>query len=242
MGITMNTFVVFAGLLALAAGVPIPDDVVAVPALVAAPAAVPTFNLAPTLIRAPAHDSASIEHHRLGGNFAYAVAEAHAYAQVTPQVSTITHPVAETTFVHEPATIARVVPGAVTTTQHIPHPIIAHQPILAQEPIVQAKTTYHQPLYKTKTVPHHVAQPLAHVAAYAAPVAAPLAAPAAYAGYGYGDATPAAYAGYNAGFGYAGFGHAAPAAYAGYGNAGYGYGGYPHGYPHQAIAPIAAEE
>merc|ERR1719476_933246 len=103
----MNTFVVFAGLLALAAGVPIPDDVVAVPAAVAAPA---TFNLAPTLVRAPAHDSASIESHRLGGNFAYAVAEAHAFAQVTP----ITHPVAETTYVHEPATIAKGVPGAVT--------------------------------------------------------------------------------------------------------------------------------
>jgi len=251
-----KTFVVFAGLLALAAGVPIPDDVVAVPALIAAPAAVPTFNLAPTLIRAPAHDSASIEHHRLGGNFAYAVAEAHAYAQVTPQVSTITHPVAETTFVHEPATIARVVPGAVTTVNHIPHPIIEHQPILAQEPIVQAKTTYHQPLYKTQTVTHHVAQPLAHVAAYAAPVAAPVAAPAVYGDYIAQHGAPAHFAAHNAGFGYAGFGHAAPAAYAGYGNAGYGYGGnhfgyagnhfgyagYPHGYPHQAIAPIAAEE
>merc|ERR1712051_1099730 len=200
--ITMNTFVVFAGLLALAAGVPIPDDVVAVPALVAAPEAVPTFNLAPTLIRAPAHDSASIESHRLGGNFAYAVAEAHAFAQVTPQVSTLTHPVAETTYVHEPATIAKVVPGAVTTTQHIPHPIIEHQPILAQEPIVQAKTTYHQPLYKTQTVTQHVA--------------------------------PAHFAAHTAGFGYAGFGHAA--------HAGYGYGGYPYGYPHQAIAPVAAEE
>ena len=123
--------------MALAAGVPIPNgDVLAVPAAVAAPA---TFNLAPTLVRAPAHDSASIESHRLGGNFAYAVAEAHAFAQVTPQVSTITHPVAETTYVHEPATIAKVVPGAVTTTQHIPHPIIEHQPILAQEPIVQVE-------------------------------------------------------------------------------------------------------
>ena len=130
-----QTFVVFAGLLALAAGVPIPEDVEAVPALVPAP--VPTFNLAPTLVRAPSHDSASIESHRLGGNFAYAVAEAHAFAKVTPQVSTITHPVAETTVVHEPATIAKVVPGAVTTTKHIPHPIIEHQPILAQEPVVE---------------------------------------------------------------------------------------------------------
>merc|ERR1719291_1578881 len=200
----MNTFVVFAGLLALAAGVPIPDDVVAVP----------------TLIRAPAHDSASIESHRLGGNFAYAVAEAHAFAQVTPQVSTLTHPVAETTYVHEPATIAKVVPGAVTTTQHIPHPIIEHQPILAQEPIVQAKTTYHQPLYKTQTVTHHVAQ----------------------------HGAPAHFAAHNAGFGYAGFGHAAHAGYGyggnhfGYAGNHFGYAGYPYGYPHQAIAPVAAEE
>merc|ERR1711963_1275600 len=160
--ITMNTFVVFAGLLALAAGVPIPEDVEAVPALV--PAAVPTFNLAPTLIRAPAHDSASIESHRLGGNFAYAVAEAHAYAKVTPQLSTITHPVAETTVVHEPAPIAHVTPGKVVTTKHVPHPIIEHQPIFAQEPVVQAKP-----------VAHHVvaAAPAPAVELKAAPIAAP---------------------------------------------------------------------
>merc|ERR1719411_789781 len=184
----MNSFVVFAGLMALAAGSPIPDG---------------TINLAPTLIRAPAHDSASIESHRLGGNFAYAVAEAHAYAQVTPQLSTITHPVAETTVVHEPAPIAHVTPGKVITTKHIPQPIIEHQPIFAQEPVVQAKTVVHQPLYKTRTVTQHVAQPIAHhvvpapaVAVKAAPVevaAAPVAVPHhlgyhgyAHPGYGYG--------------------------------------------------------
>merc|ERR1711884_178291 len=159
--IIMNTFVVFAGLLALAAGRP--QEIVG--------------NLAPTLIRAPAHDSASIESHRLGGNFAYAVAEAHAYAQVTP--------------------------GKVITTKHIPQPIIEHQPIFAQEPVVQAKTVVHQPLYKTRTVTQHVAQPIAHhvvpapaVAVKAAPVevaAAPVAVPHhlgyhgyAHPGYGYG--------------------------------------------------------
>lgn len=63
-----QTFVVFAGLLALASGMP-QELVSSVP-------------LAPTLVRAPAHDSASIESHRLGGNFAYAVAEAHAFAKV----------------------------------------------------------------------------------------------------------------------------------------------------------------
>jgi len=151
---TMNTFVVFAGLLALATGAPMPTEVEAVPALVHAP-----LGLAPTLIRAPAHDSASIESHRLGGNFAYAIAEAHAYAQVTPQLSTITHPVAETTVVHEPAAIAHVTPGEIITTKHIPQPIIEHQPILAQEPIIATKTVAHPTFQKVQTVTHHVEQP-----------------------------------------------------------------------------------
>ena len=119
--------------MALASGVPVPEADEAV--VVAAPA-VPTIALAPHLVRAPAHDSASIEHHRLGGNFAYAIAEAHAFAQVTPQLSTITHPVAETTVVHEPSPIAHVQPGQIVTTRHIPQPIIEQRPILAQEPVI----------------------------------------------------------------------------------------------------------
>merc|ERR1719211_84724 len=174
----MNTFVVFAGLLALAAGSPIPEEeavAVAAPAVVAAGP--------PTLIRAPAHDSASIESHRLGGNFAYAVAEAHAFAQVTPQLSTITHPVAETTVVHEPSPIAHVTPGQVITTKHIPQPIIEQRPILAQEPVIATKTIAHPTFQKVRTVSHHVVQPavVAQPAAYAypAPVAHPVAAVAA---------------------------------------------------------------
>merc|ERR1712213_272946 len=163
--LTMNTFVVFAGLLALACGAPMPQE--ALP-LVAAPA---PAALAPTLVRAPAHDSASIESHRLGGNFAYAVAEAHAYAQVTPQVSTITHPVAETTVVHEPAPIAHVTPGKVITTKHIPQPIIEQRPILAQEPVIATKTVAHPTFKKVHTVTHTVAQPAVAVHAAPAPVA-----------------------------------------------------------------------
>jgi hypothetical protein len=228
----MNTFVVFAGLLALAAGVPLPEEVVA-----AEPAAVPTLNLAPILVRAPAHDSASIESHRLGGNFAYAVAEAHAYAQVTPQVSTLTHPVAETTVVHEPATIAKVVPGAVTTTKHIPHPIIETQPILAQEPLIQAKTTFTTPHHKVSTYTHELAQPITHhqthhVAPVVAPVTAHVAAPAAYAVAAPVEAVPAAVP---AGYGYAGHGyhHFAPH------NAHFGYAGFPHGFHGFPQAPVA---
>jgi len=236
----MNTFVVFAGLLALAAGVPLPEEVVAAePATVAA---VPTLNLAPILVRAPAHDSASIESHRLGGNFAYAVAEAHAYAQVTPQVSTLTHPVAETTVVHEPATIAKVVPGAVTTTKHIPHPIIETQPILAQEPLIQAKTTFTTPHHKVSTYTHELAQPITHhqthhVAPVVAPVTAHVAAPAAYAVAAPVEAVPA-------GYGYAGHGYAAPHhAYGGHHfaphNAHFGYAGFPHGFHGFPQAPVA---
>lgn len=143
----MNAFVVLAGLLALASGSPVPEQLLAQ----VAPLGVAPLNAAPYLVRAPAHDSASIESHRLGGNFAYATAEAHAYAQVTPQLSTLTHPVAETTIVEEPAPIATVHPGRVITTNHVPQAIIGHQPILAQEPIVQARTTVHQPIYKTRT-------------------------------------------------------------------------------------------
>merc|ERR1712001_357292 len=145
--LTMNTFVVFAGLLALAAGAPMPEAEVAV-------AAAPTIALAPTLIRAPAHDSASIESHRLGGNFAYATAEAHAFAKVTPQLATRTIPVAETTHIHTPAAIRTIQPGAITTSRPEAHPILKQEPVFAQEPVigpVATHTTYEQPLYKTRT-------------------------------------------------------------------------------------------
>merc|ERR1712177_135564 len=76
---TMNTFLYFSALVASS---------------LAAPQQVTLKGHGvPTLVRAPAHDSASIEHHRLGGNFAYSTAEAHAFASVTPQIST-TVPVA----------------------------------------------------------------------------------------------------------------------------------------------------
>merc|ERR1712086_38568 len=93
---TMNTFLFFSSLIAyVSAGT----------VAVAPVAGVVVGNAAPYLVRAPAHDSASIEHHRLGGNFAYSTAEAHAFAEVIPQISTLTHPVAETTHTHIPSPI-----------------------------------------------------------------------------------------------------------------------------------------
>merc|ERR1711970_1368754 len=117
-------------------------------------------NAAPFLVRAPAHDSASIEHHRLGGNFAYSTAEAHAYAEVVPQISTLTHPVAETTHTHIPAPIAT----------HQPAPIVHETRTHTVQAVSQA---VHTPVHAVSQVP---------VAAYAAaPVAA--AAPIAHAAY-----------------------------------------------------------
>jgi len=170
----------------------------------------------PTLVRAPAHDSASIEHHRLGGNFAYSTAEAHAYAEVTPQISTLTHPVAETTHTHIPSPIATHQPAPIIKTTHVAQPIFKNIPTFGTQEIsgpVRTHQTIHQPLvHETRThtvqevaqhystpvhatvgVPHtvertHVAQGVAHVpAAVPVPVAH-----AGYAGYaGYAGAYPA---------------------------------------------------
>merc|ERR1712105_489989 len=98
---TMNSFLFFSTLIAFSRASTV---AVAPGAVVAAAPAV--LGAASTLVRAPAHDSASIEHHRLGGNFAYSTAEAHAYAEVKPIISTVTHPVSETTHTHIPAAIA----------------------------------------------------------------------------------------------------------------------------------------
>merc|ERR1712223_1523202 len=135
---TMNTFLFFTTLIAFARAGTV---------AVAAAAAV-VGNAAPYLVRAPAHDSASIEHHRLGGNFAYSTAEAHAFAEVVPQISTLTHPVAEPTHTPQPAPIvkthhvAQPVFKNIPTfgTQHITGPVRTHQTV--SQPIVHETRTH----------------------------------------------------------------------------------------------------
>merc|ERR1719308_704687 len=122
---TMNTFLFFSSLIAYASA-----GTVAV-----APAAAVVGNAAPYLVRAPAHDSASIEHHRLGGNFAYSTAEAHAFAEVTPQISTLTHPVAETIQTHIPAPIATHQPAPIVKTTHAAQPIFKNIPTFGTQEI-----------------------------------------------------------------------------------------------------------
>jgi hypothetical protein len=176
----MNTFVVLATILAAASA-----------GLVAPLTTIQKIGHGPSqLVRAPAHDSASIESHRLGGNFAYSTAEAHAFAQITPEISEATHPVAETTYVHQPAPIAHVQPAPIVKTHHAAHPIFGQQAILAQEPVVGPIATHthvEQALFKQQHVNVHQPAPVPIIAegyAHAAPLGYAhhgLAAPLGYA-------------------------------------------------------------
>merc|ERR1711892_496542 len=218
---TMNTFLFFSSLIAYASAGTV---------AVAPVAGVVVGNAAPYLVRAPAHDSASIEHHRLGGNFAYSTAEAHAFAEVIPQISTLTHPVAETTHTHIPSPIGTFQPAPIIQTHHVAQPIFKNVPTYGTQHItgpVRTHQTVHQPIvHETRThtvqaVSQAVATPVHAV--QQVPVAAYAAAPVAHAAYAAAPVAHAAYAGYAghpvaAGYaGYAGLGHA------GLGLAGHGY-------------------
>merc|ERR1712223_2272890 len=192
----MNAFVaVLAGLVATAnAGVIAPAPLVGAP-LVAGK----------TLVRAPAHDSASIANHRLGGNFAYAIQTAEAFAEVTPKIAHQTIPIAEHTHVHQPAAIRTIQPAPIVTKTFEASPVLAQQPVFGTEPVigpVATEVTYKQPIYKTRTftqthqVAHTVAQPavVAHATpavAHAVPAVAHAGLGLAHGAYAHGLAAPA---------------------------------------------------
>merc|ERR1719369_210922 len=113
---------------------------------------VPTIGLgvpASVAVRAPSHDSAIIQSHRLGGNFAYRTDEAHAYAVTHPVVTPVQVPVAET----------------------------YHAPIAYHTPI-SYETKHHTETVEAYTAPqvHSYVAPAPH--AYAAPAHHAYAAPA----------------------------------------------------------------
>merc|ERR1712055_19711 len=146
-----------------------------------------------TLVRAPAHDSASIANHRLGGNFAYAVQTAEAFAEVTPKIAHQTIPVAEHTHVHQPAAIRTIQPAPIVKKVFSASPVLAQKPVFGTEPVigpVGQEVHVQQPVYKTRTYTqtHQVAQTVAAPAVAVGTVAA--AAPAAIGAYA---AAPAAY-------------------------------------------------
>merc|ERR1711981_531202 len=171
-----------------------------------------------TIVRAPAHDSASIANHRLGGNFAYAVQTAEAFAEVTPKIAHQTIPIAEHTHVHQPAAIRTIQPAPIITKTFSASPVLAQKPVFGTEPVigpVGQEVHVHQPVYKTRhytqthQVAHTIAQPAVVTSHVSHAVAAPAiaAAPAAGivgAGYGLGLAGH----GLVAGHGLAGLGHA----------------------------------
>jgi len=212
----MNTFLFFSSLIAFSRA----STIAVAPAVAGVYAAgVPAgvYAAGSTLVRAPAHDSASIEHHRLGGNFAYSTAEAHAFAEVKPIISTITHPISETTHTHIPAAIATHQPAPIVRAHHVAQPIFTNVPLTKQVPVtgpVRTIKTVSQPItHETRThsvqavntayAQTHAVHGVEHVASVAH-VAEP-----AVVGYQAHQVAPAtthfAHTGYaNAGYGYAG--------------------------------------
>lgn len=186
----MNTFLFFSSLVAFTSAATV--GVV--------PAAAPAVAATPYLVRAPAHDSASIEHHRLGGNFAYSTAEAHAFAEVVPQISTLTHPVAETTHTHIPAPIATHQPAPIVKTTYAAQPVFKNIPTFGTQAIhgpVRTHQTVSQPIvHETRTHSVQAVSQAVHTPVHAvrqAVVGVAAAAPAV-ASVGYAAAAPAAYA------------------------------------------------
>merc|ERR1712142_427747 len=82
-------------------------------AAVASAGLVPIGVPASVAVRAPSHDSAIIQSHRLGGNFAYRTDEAHAYAVQTPVLGQRTIPVGVS--YHQGTPIVK------TTTDYVNH-------------------------------------------------------------------------------------------------------------------------
>merc|ERR1719402_409996 len=138
---------------------------------------------------------------------------APAFAEVTPVISTLTHPVAETTHIHHPAPIATHQPAPIVQTHHVAQPIFKDVPIHQTFPVtgpVRTHQTVHQPIvHETRT--HHVQQSV-HTAAVPAVATVAHEVPVAVAGY--------------AGHGYAGHAGLVGAGYAGHGLVGAGYAGH----------------
>lgn len=94
---------------------------------------------APIAFRAPSHDSAIIQNHRLGGNFAYSTHEAHAYGVQTPIISQRVVPIGVS---YVPGT-----PIVKTATQFISHKV----------PQIGAVIPYSAPLAAALPLPYAVA-------------------------------------------------------------------------------------
>merc|ERR1712215_622863 len=112
-------------------------------AAVASASVVPLAVPASVAVRAPSHDSAIIQSHRLGGNFHYRTDEAHAYAVQTPVLGQRTVPIGVS--YHQGAPIVKTttdyvshfVPQPGIATSQAPAQVIS-QPIVQQHAVVAA--------------------------------------------------------------------------------------------------------
>merc|ERR1712198_429595 len=117
-------------------------------AAVASAAVVPLAVPASVAVRAPSHDSAIIQSHRLGGNFAYRTDEAHAYAVQTPVLGQRTIPVGVS--YHQGTPIVK------TTTDYVCH-LVPQTGIATYQPPAQV---YAQPIVQKQAVVAHAAPAL----------------------------------------------------------------------------------
>merc|ERR1712042_140131 len=112
------------------------------------PLAVP----ASVAVRAPSHDSAIIQSHRLGGNFHYRFDEAHAYAVQTPVLGQRTIPVGVSYHQGTPIVktttdyVSHFVPQTGIATYQAPAQVIA-QPIVQQQAVVAAAPSVYAGAY-----------------------------------------------------------------------------------------------
>merc|ERR1712212_606817 len=116
-------------------------------AAVASASVIPLAVPASVAVRAPAHDSAIIQSHRLGGNFAYRTDEAHAYAVQTPVLGQRTVPVGVSYHQGTPIVktttdyVSHFIPQTGIATYQAPAQVVS-QPIVQQQTIVQHPTVY----------------------------------------------------------------------------------------------------
>merc|ERR1712055_950433 len=121
-------------------------------AAVSSASVIPFAVPASVAVRAPSHDSAIIQSHRLGGNFAYRTDEAHAYAVQTPVLGQRTIPVGVSYHQGTPIVktttdyVSHFVPQTGIATYQAPAQVIA-QPIVQQQAVVAAAPSVYAGAY-----------------------------------------------------------------------------------------------
>nr|XP_018908855.1 PREDICTED: predicted GPI-anchored protein 58 [Bemisia tabaci] len=109
------------------------------------------------MMRAPQFDSATIEHERLGGNFAYKTMEAHAYAAVSPVIENVPtqvgvsyahRPIFGQVTYHEPAQATVITaPVAVPAAAPVYATPVAAAPVYPAAAPIYAPAPVAAPLY-----------------------------------------------------------------------------------------------